>query len=65
MNEIIMSAKFPSRCTDCGHKINAGDLIKFHTGIKAAKHVKCHEDSTEQAKVFEMLVKASQNMEVK
>lgn len=49
MSDIIMSAKYPGHCTDCGYTISLGDLIKFHTGAKTAKHVKCPE----QDKVME------------
>jgi hypothetical protein len=41
--EILMYAKFPGKCRDCGLKIEQGAAIKFDMFNKTAKHVKCPE----------------------
>ncbi len=64
-DEIIMSAKFPGKCTECGYRFEAGTLIKFNTFRKTAKHKVCPEpsyDGTEQVKVFEMCVQRAQEV---
>jgi hypothetical protein len=64
-NEIMMCAKFAGKCSECGFKIEQGAFIKFHTGTRKAKHVKCPEpdySGSEQAKVFEMWIERAQEV---
>lgn len=62
-DEIIMSAKFAGKCTECGYKINVGDTIKYNTFRKTAKHKICPEpDGTEQAQIFEMWVQRAEEV---
>lgn len=63
--EITMFAKFAGKCSDCGFKFPEGTAIKFHTGRRTARHVKCPEvsyDGTEQANVFNMWIQRAEEV---
>lgn len=65
-NEITMQAKFAGKCTECGFNFPKDTFIKFHTGTRKAKHVKCPEvsyDGSEQAGIFETWVQRAQESE--
>lgn len=39
--EITMMARYAGKCIACNQRIDEGELIKFNTFKKTAKHVKC------------------------
>ena len=39
-SEVIMMAKYPKRCSECGYNIETGEFIKLNIGAKTANHVK-------------------------
>lgn len=67
-DEYIMQAKFAGKCTECGYKINVGDLIKYNTFRKTAKHKKCPEpdySGTEQTNVFNLWIQRAEQINMK
>ena len=42
---MVITAKFSSRCLDCGHQVRRGELVEWRRG-KPITHVNCSDQDT-------------------
>lgn len=44
---MTISAKFPSKCSECGGRVFKGDEIEWTRGVKGVRHTNCGEHQPE------------------
>lgn len=67
-SELIITAKFASKCPICGYKMELGSSVKWDPAQKKAWHIKCPEPDymssvIEQKNIFDRWIERAKEME--